>query len=1099
MDNLFPEEDVIVLIDFSITTSVNIDGNKKIYHIGKEKGILKHTTFQNLSGYDFYSENGQIYFLSKIRDKYPTEGYNAVFYLEIPKGEKIDLKTIISCSKKEIYLNQPTTSQILSSWDDSFLYKHEKRGENGIIFQYGLRPPQTGALHSILAHWSISNKPALVVMPTGTGKTETMLCLSVANTCDKILLVVPSDSLRTQIANKFIKLGILKDPKFEIIKYKALNPRVTILKTGIKNTEQALEILDSNIIISTPQILSGLIKEGRLDILDLIIQQCNYLIVDEAHHVAAKTWNDIKSRFEVANKRILMFTATPFRNDGARIVGDIIYNYPLSLAQKDKYYENIIFEPIIEFNPLLADQKIAEKAVQILESDIKNGYDHILMARVDERKKAEEIFESIYSKYSDYNPVFIHSGISKADKKEILENIKNKKHRIIICVDMLGEGFDLPQLKICAMHDIHKNITTSFQFFGRFTRTSDIKLGKATLIANIVDTRFKGVLQKLYRKDSDWDRIISQSNENIISDIIEEESFFKNFSDIPIPDKIPLRNITPAMSTVVYRLYDPYITWTPEKHIKYFDSKKYETTIVEHQEKKLIVIISKTKSSVQWGKIDDLINIEYDLYIAYLNEEQKLLYINSSNNSSTHNKLAENLVGSNITLFNESDIYRSLSGIFQLELFNLGLKSHLNGPISFTMYSGNGIIKGLDELDKNTMHSSNLFGVGYENGEKISIGCSSKGRVWTKLVKTIPDYCDWCDKLGDKLLDESVNTSDILEVIQKPERIDEFPKDKKPITIKWNEGFYFDPLGYTINENSLIDYDISLISNTEKKIKFSISLEGRYSIYEFTLEKEKNGRGFKYIFIEGTPIIVNLRKEQKDILDIFLEYPPVIWFHENSKMYNDLLFSFNYNIPLFNLDKMIVYNWDGVNIQKESQKKEKRTDSIQYRIIQDLKGDKDYSIIFDDDDANEASDIIAIKSYTSEHNKLIISLYHCKYSSKAETGNRLEDLYEVCGQAQRSFHWRHNIISLMEHMIRRNNNRINNNEPSRFEVGGNEEIHTIMNMIMSKYCDIQFNIYIVQPGLKKEKLVAENGILKLLGATDLLLKKTGNELYIISS
>ena len=196
---------------------------------------------------------------------------------------------------------------------------------------------------------------------------------------------------------------------------------------------------------------------------------------------------------------------------------------------------------------------------------------------------------------------------------------------------------------------------------------------------------------------------------------------------------------------------------------------------------------------------------------------------------------------------------------------------------------------------------------------------------------------------------------------------------------------------------------------------------------------------------------------------------------------------------------MIVYNWDGVNIQKESQKKEKRTDSIQYRIIQDLKGDKDYSIIFDDDDANEASDIIAIKSYTSEHNKLIISLYHCKYSSKPDTGNRLEDLYEVCGQAQRSFHWRHNIISLMEHMIRRNNNRINNNEPSRFEVRGNEEIHTIMNMIMSKYCDIQFNIYIVQPGLKKEKLVAENGILKLLGATDLLLKKTGNELYIISS
>lgn len=48
------------------------------------------------------------------------------------------------------------------------------------------------------------------------------------------------------------------------------------------------------------------------------------------------------------------------------------------------------------------------------------------MARVDERSKAEEVYEQIYKKYSEYSPVFIHSSISKTLQREILEGIKEK-------------------------------------------------------------------------------------------------------------------------------------------------------------------------------------------------------------------------------------------------------------------------------------------------------------------------------------------------------------------------------------------------------------------------------------------------------------------------------------------------------------------------------------------------------------------------------------------------------------------------------------------------------------------------------------------------
>jgi superfamily II DNA or RNA helicase len=1060
MYSLFPEEQIS--IDFFVRVQQAIGGNKKIYFMGSEKGILKKYDRDDFSGYVFSTIHGFLYFLSKNKDKYPKEGYDAVFYLQLEENQKVDLENIKKCRKKLLIGKHPSVSGIVLSWHNGFQYKQEKRNDIGEVVQFGLRPPQIGALHSILAHWSISNKPALVVMPTGTGKTETMLCLSIANQNEKTLVIVPTDSLRTQISDKFIELGILKNKTFKIIEDSVLYPKVSILKTTIDTIEEAEKILDANVIISTPQILTNLLKNGKSDIFKLIVQNCNNLIVDEAHHIAARTWKEIKLNFESANKPVLLFTATPFRNDGGRIEGETIYNYPLSLAQRDKYYEQIIFIPIVDFNPATADKKIAEKAIETLKKDLESGYDHILMARVDERKKAEEIYEQIYKRYSEYSPVFIHSGISKTLQREILEGIKEKKHRIIVCVDMLGEGFDLSQLKICAMHEMHKNITTSFQFIGRFTRTNEqINLGPATIIANIVDNNFRGILNELYRKDSDWDKIISQSNENIIENIINEENFFKNFSDVPMPYKIPIRNITPAMSTVVFKVYDNVITWRPEKYIDYFKNKKYETVTVKHNEKNLLIIIARCIDKVPWGKIDDIVNTEYDLYIAYLNPEQKLLYINSSNNGSTHDKLAEALVGKKISLFNEGDIYRTLHQIFQLELFNLGLKSHIDGPISFTMYAGNGIVKGLSEIEKG-MHSSNLFGTGYEGGEKITIGCSNKGRVWTKLVKTIPDFCDWCDKTGDKLLDETIDTKNIFDFIQKPERISIFPEAKVPIIIKWNEKFYFDPQAAIHGDNFLIDYNIELISHTSNSIEFNIVTSSDISTYQLELDENKSGRGFQYSLIKGNPIAVTRRKETKDIIDLFFEYPPIVWFHDNSKMYNDLFFHFKYKSSIFDIEKIIPHNWDGVDITKESQKKTKREDSIQYRILEKLKEEPEYNIIFDDDDSNEASDIIAIKTYESEFNKLVFELYHCKYSSKEQPGGRLKDLYEVCGQAQRSYHWKHNSIELLNHINRRNNTRIGQRQPSRYEKG-DDELLIIRNMLMSKYCDIEFNIYVVQP------------------------------------
>jgi hypothetical protein len=86
-------------------------------------------------------------------------------------------------------------SSIRQSWNGRFSFRQERRG-NGTLIETGLRPPQIGALHAALAHWTMSDEAATIVMPTGTGKTETMLALLTSQRLKRLLVVVPTAPLR---------------------------------------------------------------------------------------------------------------------------------------------------------------------------------------------------------------------------------------------------------------------------------------------------------------------------------------------------------------------------------------------------------------------------------------------------------------------------------------------------------------------------------------------------------------------------------------------------------------------------------------------------------------------------------------------------------------------------------------------------------------------------------------------------------------------------------------------------------------------------------------------------------------------------------------
>lgn len=965
--------------------------------------------------------------------------------------------------------------RVHASWRRQFYFIEEERSDGDIITP-GLRPPQIGALHAVLAHWKVTDAPATIVMPTGTGKTETMLAVLVHERLPRLLVVVPTATLRNQLANKFLALGVLRS--FGVIGSEALYPVVGTLEHRFRTPEEAETYFRCcNVVVTTMNVVSGMSEEVRRKIAEM----SSHLFIDEAHHIRAPSWEDFRSHF--LKKPILQFTATPFRNDGRHVDGKIIFNYPLRKAQEEGYFKPITFHSIRDYRPEEGDVKIARLAVAQLENDIAAGFEHIVMARAATVKRATELYALYQEIAPEHAPILLHSRLGVRQRRRALERLRSRESRVVVCVDMLGEGFDLPELKIAALHDVHKSLAITLQFVGRFTRARP-DLGDATAIANIADTKVQDSLRELYSEDPDWNQLLRQLSEGATTRQVERAEFLEGFVDVP--EEIPLQNIFPKMSTVVYRTR--CARWSPERVRRVFPDQRILGKPTLNPGERVLVFVTREREPVSWGDVRGLENTTWDLYLLHWNEEQGLLYINSSNNDSLHEELAKAVAGADVDRIRGDQVFRSLSGINRLMLMNLGLNHSLSRAVRFTMYTGGDIGTGLTEAQLQNKIKSNLFGRGFENGGKASIGCSHRGRIWSyKIADDISAWVEWCQAIGRKLLDNSIDTAEILQHVLRPQETRERPP-LVPLVIEWSEAF--------VHREGIMDVEIrgervpfyeaslELVSHDrESPLRFRVSTGENSAIYEISFRE--NGVDYVPVGLEEAVLVVN--RKRLSLSEAFQNEPPILRFENGAFLIYDRLYTprLGDRAP-FDRERIEAWDWSGTNLKKESQTLSKDTDSVQYGVIQELlRPDRnlEYDIVFDDDAAHEAADVVAIKV---NDDRLIVHLFHCKYSKESEPGARVDDLYAVCGQAQRSVFWKGDVTGLFEHLRRRELKRLEQHDVSRFERGNLDRLAEIERQ--APYLDPEFTIYVVQPGLSKARAGVDQ--LELLAVTELYLQET---------
>ena len=717
------------------------------------------------------------------------------------------------------------------------------------------------------------------------------------------------------------------------------------------------------------------------------------------------------------------------------------------------------------------------------------------MARVRDVSRAKEIY-SLYSKYTEFNPVELHTGIkSLKQRAAIRRQIINKESRIVICVDMLGEGFDLPELKIAAFHDIRKTLAVTLQLAGRFTRSRS-DLGDATFIANIADIDVRDELQKLYARDPDWNILLPELSDNIIGEQLSLQKFLEDFTQFK--NEIPIENVRPATSMVVYKTECD--NWTPKNFkngIPDIGSCEQAYNAINHTEHTLVVITARREPLI-WCNVETLFSWAWELYVVIWSPKQNLLFINSSTNTGEYKALAQAIAGESATLINGQNVFRSFSGINRLKLQNVGLTEQLGRNIRYTGRMGANIEPALPNVQLLHTSKSILAGIGFENGGKVSIGASRKGRIWSHRRDRLNQLKDWCKKIGVKILDDSINPDEVLEGTLNAETVFKRPA-KMPIAIDWPEEVIRDPeISWSLLINNeeyhlLSELDIEILSPSETgNIVFKIVGEKIGIVFELNLCGTEDNSDYNFVVRNGEEAQLRRgeRTNAQSLTDFFYNNPPVIWFVDGSYLEGNQYTELKTTYEAYDPSQLQPWDWNDVNIQKESQGESKKYDSIQARVIRELQT-SDYDIILDDDGRGEAADVVAIRLTDDKKvfSNIEVEFYHCKFSLDAKPGKRIKDLYEVCGQAQKSISWIYNQkkqTDLFTHLLRREARRKEVERTSRIEKGDVNLLETIKEM--SRQIPIALTIYIVQPGLSKTNATQDQ--LKLLSVTENYLMET---------
>ena len=866
-----------------------------------------------------------------------------------------------------------------------------------------LRRPQVAAAFAVAAHFSTGSDPAIVSMPTGSGKSGAMTLLPFLLSARRVMIVTPSRLLRSQLHAEVAHLRVLT--RAGVVPAGLLPPRTVEVATRRGTEADWLELVEADVIVGTPNVFSPTLDgicAPPPELVDLVI-------FDEAHHTPAQSYSAIMHAFPDAH--IALFTATPFRRDRKHLPGANVYTFSLAQALEEGILAPISFKPVELDGNATQEQRdlaLARAAKARFDLPEHRAADSRIIARTATVEHAKELV-NIYASVS-LSLGLITASTSASKVRKTLAAVGSGDHAGLISVGVLGEGFDFPTLKIGVYHQRHASLAPTLQFLGRISRV--LPAGVPGELLAVRDS-ISDETHDLYSSDVAWAELVPAIADAATSDEAERRSYVRSFDPLP-QDPLSVAALRPRKDVQIFDVSDA----------EGLDLRAEVLTIGDGEvayhgadaEDRLAVFITEHLERPEWLDADALDRFRYELHVVYFDPEHDLVFVHGTRDT-TIAELLRRLGCTGAEFVDPLWIDQLLTSIAVAGYHSVGMRSAraAGGRLAaYRMMAGTSVGGAVSPSETRSYGTGHTIARVYDpmkvtakevesqatHGVPItSLGVSyGRAKVFSPDLAPILEFRKWCERLAFLVESQSGTNPSGPPALQlySPRRMDAFPEF--PYLALVEPGLIgrglqvLDPGTGVIADLETVEFAVERKSDTALEVIASCAL-GRWSAIQDIRGHIENPSDTWQIVGSG----------DDDSLDAFLESNPLtIFYPSGASSMGAILFQPRPDYSPIGENYLSALEFDKTDIRAEHKGARPGLMTVRERIVKDFAGVADWIVL--DDRSGEIADLVIIKDQGLAR-PLDVTLMHLKASSKDNIGVRVEDLYEVLGQASRSVVW----------------------------------------------------------------------------------------------
>ena len=411
---------------------------------------------------------------------------------------------------------------------------------NGTLYEEQMR-----AAKAILEHDN-----GILAATTSFGKTVVGAYMIAQRKTNTLILVHNTEIQKNWIEdlNKFL------DVNAELPEYKTKTGRIKKRKSLIGKLHAGHNSMTGIIDVA---IFSSL---GKGDEINPMLEQYGMVIMDECHHGAAQTVEDVVGSAKA--KYVYGLTATPKREDGLEKkvfmqFGPIRFRYTAKERAEKQGIDHFVYPrftmlvstanlKVMEANRAVIEcESRNEQIIADVENCIQNGRTPLVLTKYKEH--AELLYQRLQGK-ADHVYLLQGGGSRKAkDKMRIqMRAISDAESIVLVAIDKyIGEGFNFPRLDTMMLTMPAAAEGNIEQFAGRLHRDYETK--KEVIIYDYVDSHIR-VLEKMYHKRL---RTYKKIGYEICNNINVEKQNANTIFDIDSYEKVYEKDLLEANKEII--------------------------------------------------------------------------------------------------------------------------------------------------------------------------------------------------------------------------------------------------------------------------------------------------------------------------------------------------------------------------------------------------------------------------------------------------------------------------------------------------------------------------------------------------------------------